>query len=110
MEEKIISAQDKIIKLEAELFTQLKQEVAGYAQQLLYFSKIIGEIDVYLAYANNAVEYNYVCPEVNDGKDLILQDARHPVIERILGFIVKMAKNRKVKKQEKPNKDIQKQS
>ena len=84
LEEKIISAQDKIIKLETELFAQLKQEIAGYAQQLLCFSKIIGEIDVYLAYANNAVEYNYVCPEINDGKDLILQDARHPVIERIL--------------------------
>lgn len=84
LEEKIISANDKIIKLETELFTRLKQDIALYTNELLEFSKITGELDVYLAYAYNAVEYNYVCPQVNNTKDLILKDARHPVIERIL--------------------------
>ena len=84
LEEKIISANDKIVKLETELFARLKQDIALYANELLGFSKIIGELDVYLAYAHNAVEYGYVRPSVNDTKDLILKDARHPVIERIL--------------------------
>ncbi|MDD5021886.1 MAG: DNA mismatch repair protein MutS [Endomicrobiaceae bacterium] len=86
LEEKIISAQDKTIKLETELFVCLRQELAEYAQHILNTSSMIAELDIYLAFAQNAVENNYVCPKMTDGKELVLKNARHPVIEQILKF------------------------
>ncbi|MFA7073742.1 MAG: DNA mismatch repair protein MutS [Endomicrobiaceae bacterium] len=84
LEEKIISAQDKIIRLETELFISLRQETAAYAQHILALSSMIAELDIYLSFAKNAVICNYTCPEINDSKELVLKDARHPVVEQIL--------------------------
>ncbi len=84
LEEKIISAQDKIIKLETELYSCLRQEIAEHVENILRLSMQVAELDIFLSFADNAVKYNYCCPEITDTKDLILQDARHPVIEQIL--------------------------
>lgn len=84
LEEKIISAQDKIIKLETELFVSLRQEIAAYSNYILNLSSIIAELDIFLSFADNAIKYNYCCPKISDSKNLILKDARHPVIEQIL--------------------------
>ncbi|MDD2524216.1 MAG: DNA mismatch repair protein MutS [Endomicrobiaceae bacterium] len=90
LEEKIISAQDKIIKLETEIFVTLRQEIASYSQHILLLSSMIAELDIYLSFAQNAIVYNYSCPVITNDKDLILKDARHPVVEQILkdGFFV----------------------
>ncbi len=83
-EEKIISARDKIIKLETEIYISLRQSIAEYVQNILELSLKIAELDIYLAFADNALRYNYCCPEITDTKELVLKDARHPVVERIL--------------------------
>ncbi|MDD5102579.1 MAG: DNA mismatch repair protein MutS, partial [Endomicrobiaceae bacterium] len=90
LEEKIISAQDKIIKLETEIFVTLRQEIASYSQHILLLSSMIAELDIYLSFAQNAIVYNYSCSVIKNDKDLILKDARHPVVEQILkdGFFV----------------------
>jgi len=84
LEEKIISAQDRTIKLETELFVQLRQELAQYAQHILSLSAMTAEIDIYISFAQNACDFNYVCPKMTHGKELVLKDARHPVVEQIL--------------------------
>jgi DNA mismatch repair protein MutS len=84
LEEKIISAQDKIIKLENEIFSDLRQDIANYSQYLLGVSYIVAELDIYLSFANNAINFNYCKPKITDGKELELADSRHPVIEQIL--------------------------
>ena len=84
LEEKIISAQDKIIKLETELFVSLRQEIATYSNYILNLSSLIAELDIFLSFADNAIKYNYCCPKISDTKNLVLKDARHPVIEQIL--------------------------
>ncbi len=84
LEEKIISAQDRTIKLETELFVQLRQELAQYAQHILSSSAMAAEIDIYISFAQNACDFNYVCPKMTQGKELVLKDARHPVVEQIL--------------------------
>ncbi len=84
LEGKIISAQDKIIKLETELYSCLRQETAVYVENILRLSLQAAELDIFLSFADNAIKYNYCCPEITDGKELLLQDARHPVIEQIL--------------------------
>ena len=84
LEEKIISAQDKIIKLETELYVSLRQEIATYSNYILNLSAMIAELDIFLSFADNAIRFNYCCPKVSDSKNLILKDARHPVVEQIL--------------------------
>ena len=84
LEEKIISAQDKIIKLETEIYVTLRQEIATYSNYILNLSAQIAELDIYLSFADNAIRYNYCCPQISDSKNLVLKDARHPVVEQIL--------------------------
>ena len=45
---------------------------------------MIAELDIFLSFADNAIRFNYCCPKVSDSKNLILKDARHPVVEQIL--------------------------
>ena len=71
LEEKIISAQDRIIKLETEIFSNLRKDIANYCDYLLQVSYIVAELDIYLAFANNAVNYNYCKPQITNGKELV---------------------------------------
>ena len=84
LEEKIISAQDKIIKLEREIYISLRQEIATYASYILNLASTVAELDIFLSFADNAIKYNYCCPLISNSKNLILKDARHPVVEQIL--------------------------
>ncbi|MDR3243480.1 MAG: DNA mismatch repair protein MutS [Elusimicrobiota bacterium] len=83
-EEKILSAQEKILRLEAHLFTQLKQDIAAFAASILKTAHIVAEIDIFSSFGENAIKYNYCRPEINDLKTLSIIESRHPVVERIL--------------------------
>lgn len=84
MEEKILSSQEKILRLESDIFNSLRQELSLYTSDILKTSQIISEIDVFCGFASNALEYNYVCPKISNSKELSIKDGRHPVVERIL--------------------------
>ena len=84
LEEKIISAQDKIIKLEKEIYVSLRQEIATYANYILNLATTVAELDIFLSFADTAVKDNYCCPLISNSKNLILKEARHPVVEKIL--------------------------
>ncbi|MDR2426629.1 MAG: DNA mismatch repair protein MutS [Endomicrobium sp.] len=84
LESKILSSQEKILRLESELFNILRQELATCCNDILKTSHAVAEIDIFCGFAQNALDYNYTCPEINDGTDLNIQEGRHPVVERIL--------------------------
>ncbi|MDR1245060.1 MAG: DNA mismatch repair protein MutS, partial [Endomicrobium sp.] len=84
LEEKILSSQEKILRLESDIFNSLRQELSLYTSDILKTSQIISEIDVFCGFASNALEYNYVCPKISNTKELSIKDGRHPVVERIL--------------------------
>jgi len=84
LEEKILSSQEKILRLESDIFNSLRQELSIYTSDILKTSQIISEIDVFCGFASNALEYNYVCPKISNSKELSIKDGRHPVVERIL--------------------------
>jgi DNA mismatch repair protein MutS len=84
LEEKILSSQEKILRLESNIFNSLKQDLSFYTVDILKTSQIISEIDVFCGSASNALEYNYICPKISNNKDLSIKDGRHPVVERIL--------------------------
>ncbi|MDR2709335.1 MAG: DNA mismatch repair protein MutS [Elusimicrobiota bacterium] len=84
LEDKILSAQEKLSRLESLLFSDLRQKLAKYAHSLLSASGVIAEIDVFCCFAKNAVDRNYCKPEINEGLELSIEGGRHPVVETIL--------------------------
>ncbi|MDY7038331.1 MAG: DNA mismatch repair protein MutS, partial [Thermodesulfobacteriota bacterium] len=81
-EEKVLSAEEKRVKLEYEIFEQLRKNIALENQRIKSTAGLIGEIDVLAGLAEKAELNNYTCPEVNDGSVIDIVDGRHPVIEQ----------------------------
>lgn len=85
MESKILSAQDKIQKLEYVLFTQVRNEIKKEVDLIQDVSKIIARVDVYQSLAMLASENSYVRPVFNDQKIMDIKEGRHGVIEKVMG-------------------------
>lgn len=85
MESKILSAQDKIEKLEYVLFTQIRNEIKKEVHLIQDVAKIIAQVDVYQSLAMLASENSYVRPIFNNNKTLEITEGRHGVIEKVMG-------------------------
>ena len=85
MESKILSAQDKIQKLEYVLFTQVRNEIKKEVHLIQDVSKIIARVDVYQSLAMLASENSYVRPVFNNQKIMDIKEGRHGVIETVMG-------------------------
>ena len=85
MESKILSAQDKIEKLEYVLFTQIRNEIKKEVHLIQDIAKIIAQVDVYQSLAMLASENSYVRPIFNNNKTLEIKEGRHGVIEKVMG-------------------------
>jgi DNA mismatch repair protein MutS len=85
----ILSADEKRMALEFELFTELNSSVAARSKELQITAQAIGELDVITNLAEIAVNNKYVRPEVNDGCNILIRDGRHPAVEYALpgGFV-----------------------
>lgn len=83
-EAKILGAEEKIYLLEQELFQQLVVWLSDYIKVVQQNSFQIAQIDVLCSFAQLAREEHYVEPEINEGLDLIIEEGRHPVIEKQL--------------------------
>ncbi|MDD5473197.1 MAG: DNA mismatch repair protein MutS [Candidatus Methanoperedens sp.] len=84
----ILSADEKKMALEFELFTELNSKIAGRSKELQATAIAIAELDVIVNLAETAVNNRYVRPEVNDSCNILIRDGRHPVVERTLaGFV-----------------------
>lgn len=83
-EDKILNAEDNIIKLEARLFNEIREVVAREVNAIQENARSIASLDCYLSFAVCAEDYNYIKPEVNDDDKIEIINGRHPVVERIL--------------------------
>lgn len=83
-EEKILSAEEKIGGLEATLFNELRMAVAEHTAALQANAARIAAIDCLASLAEVAVRYQYVRPDVHEGREMLIEDGRHPVVERLL--------------------------
>ena len=80
-EEKILGAEEKILSLEAQLFTQLVAAVGEYTAAIQQDAMLIAELDCLLSFALAAAEHNYIRPVVDDSTEIDIHQGRHPVIE-----------------------------
>jgi len=83
-ETKILGAEEKIYKLEVELFEQLVNWIATYIKPVQLNASLIAQLDCLTSFAQLAIENNYVCPELDDTFELDIKNGRHPVIEKQL--------------------------
>ena len=83
-EEKILGAEDKILILEAQLFTELVQAVGDFIPAIQVNATQLARIDCLLSFANVAKENNYIRPNICDDDVLDIRQGRHPVIEKQL--------------------------
>ncbi|MBK8472579.1 MAG: DNA mismatch repair protein MutS [Sphingobacteriales bacterium] len=83
-EEKIFSAEEKILQHETELFAQLVADLNGYIRPIQLNSSLIARLDCLLSFADVSARYNYSKPIMDDSLRLDIKQGRHPVIERQL--------------------------
>ncbi len=83
-ETKILGAEEKIYKLEVDLFEQLVSWIATYIKPVQLNANLIAQLDCLTSFTQLAIENKYVCPELNDSFELEIKNGRHPVIEKQL--------------------------
>ncbi len=84
LENKILSAQDKIAQLEAKFYEELIINISNYIEPILQNAKIVAQIDCLRSFAKLAIKNNYIRPEINEGFEIAITEGRHPVIEHEL--------------------------
>lgn len=84
LEDKILNAEQKIIRLESSLFDEVRKTLAAQINHLKAFAQIVAELDVYMSLALDAMKGNWTKPEVNNGTELYYENGRHPLVEATL--------------------------
>ena len=82
-EEKVLSADEKALELEAKLFDQLRQLVRGNTARLKSNAAIIAALDVVAGLAELASGQGYCRPLITEDQSLMINEGRHPVLDRI---------------------------
>ena len=88
-EDLILNAEEKIIKLEYDMFIEIRNKVKEYIVKLQAIAHIISEIDVLQSFATIAEENNYVRPTFSHNNEVNIIENRHPVIEKVINNYVK---------------------
>ena len=83
-ETKILGAEEKIQKLEQEIFSKLLQYIIQFVQIVQENAQIVAKIDCLLSFSVLAIDNNYVRPVMDESTDLEIKNGRHPVIEKQL--------------------------
>jgi DNA mismatch repair protein MutS len=83
-ETKILGAEEKIYKLETELFEQLVAWIATYIKPVQLNASLVAQLDCLASFTQLAIENKYVCPVLDESYELEIKNGRHPVIEKQL--------------------------
>lgn len=81
-EEKITGAEEKILRLELELYESLLNELFDYLAPVQTNGNILAIMDCLICFAQNAIHFQYKKPQLHTGDEWLVKDGRHPVIER----------------------------
>lgn len=81
----ILTAVDELNKLEYEIFSDLRRQVAEFSPEIREVATKVAALDVLAGLAEIAVYQGYCRPEIADGRLIDIKDGRHPVVEQSLG-------------------------
>jgi DNA mismatch repair protein MutS len=82
-EQLILTAAEKSIELEYELFTKVREAVSAEVQRMQTLAERVAELDVLHALATLARQHQYVKPLVHQQDYLRIEAGRHPVLEAV---------------------------
>jgi DNA mismatch repair protein MutS len=80
-ESRVVGAEERIGRLEFDLFADVRAQVAAQAEDLLKTARAVAALDALAGLAELAHERGYVRPDVDDTLTLEIEDGRHPVLE-----------------------------
>lgn len=83
-ESKILGAEEKIYKLEVELFEQLVLWISTYIKAVQLNANLVAQLDCLTSFTQLAIENNYIQPVLDESFELDIKNGRHPVIEKQL--------------------------
>ncbi|MPT36330.1 MAG: DNA mismatch repair protein MutS, partial [Flavobacterium sp.] len=83
-ESKILGAEEKIYKLELELFEQLVLWVSTYIKAVQVNANLVAQLDCLTSFSQLAIENHYIQPTIDESFELEITNGRHPVIEKQL--------------------------
>ncbi len=83
-EEKILTAEERTLALETELFSELRSHVAGHTEVLQRNAQLLARLDCLFSLAEVARQNQYAKPEIDDSLALDICEGRHPVVEQLL--------------------------
>ncbi|MBC7642195.1 MAG: DNA mismatch repair protein MutS [Flavobacterium sp.] len=83
-ETKILGAEEKIQKIESDLFEQLIAWIATYIKPVQLNANLVAQLDCLTSFTQLAIENKYVCPQLDESFELDIKNGRHPVIEKQL--------------------------
>ncbi|MBP5683241.1 MAG: DNA mismatch repair protein MutS [Bacteroidales bacterium] len=83
-EEKILTAEDTIQRIEERIFSELVAYLAQYIETFLTNAKTVASIDCLCSFAQAAIDNNYCRPIIDEGNSIDIKAGRHPVIEKQL--------------------------
>ena len=85
LENQILGAEEKVVNLEYNAFTQIREEIARNVKRLQKTATVISNLDVLTSFAGVAEDMNYCMPQVDHSGIIDIKAGRHPVIEKMLG-------------------------
>ena len=84
LEAEILSAGDRLAVLEGELFSELRNLCVKNAHRIQNAAHALARLDAFCSFAEAARKYDYCMPTVDHSGVCIIQEGRHPVVERML--------------------------
>lgn len=84
LETQVLTAKDRLVALEYQIFTQLREHLAAQACRVQSSAAAVAAADCLCSLANVAVQRGYCRPEMTMGSELEIRDGRHPVVEVML--------------------------
>lgn len=81
LEAKVLGAEEEILRIEQEIFQELRQKIASQTTRIQRTAHIIAIVDLLFTFAEVAAKRNYCRPILHEGDEIILRNSRHPVVE-----------------------------
>ncbi|HWF87525.1 MAG TPA: DNA mismatch repair protein MutS, partial [Pyrinomonadaceae bacterium] len=83
-EKKVLGAEERIVQLETELFTDVCRQIAAETKRIQMTARALAALDVLASSAEVAARRRYTRPTLHDGDELEIVQGRHPVIEAFI--------------------------
>lgn len=83
-ETKVLGAQEKIVSIEYQLFTEIRDIIKTHTKVIQHTARQIALLDTLVSLSEAASRYNYVKPQIRTDGSILIKDGRHPVVESLL--------------------------